>query len=80
MLIEHHTKYMWDFPLSYLYVSITMHNHLPLAPCSQSLARPLHSCRKVGHIYFNLCGPMNFHFANENKCTKNCVDDYTGMC
>jgi len=23
---------------------------------------------------------MNFHYANENKCTKNCVDDYIGMC
>ena len=23
---------------------------------------------------------MNFHYANESKCTKNYVDDYIGMC
>ena len=23
---------------------------------------------------------MHFPYANENKCIKNCVDDYTGMC
>jgi len=80
MLIEHHTKYMWDFPLSYLYVSITIHNHLPLAPCSQSLARPLHTCRKFRHIYFGLCGPMHFNYDNEDKCTKYYVHDYTRMC
>ena len=70
MLIEYPTKYMWDFPLSYLYGSIAMHNHL-------RLAKPLHSCRKFGDIYFGLCGPMNFHYDNENKCTKHYVDDCT---
>ena len=80
MLFEYPTKYMWDFPLSYLYGSITMHNHFPLAPCSQSLARPLHSCRKFGHTYFGLCGPMDFSYDNENKCMKYYVHDYTGMC
>ena len=80
MLIEYRTKYMWDFRLSCLYGFIAMHNHLPFAPCSQSLARALHSCRRFGHIYFGLCGPMNFSYDNENKCTKYYVDYYTGMC
>jgi len=80
MLIKYHTEYIWVFSLFYLYESIAMHSHLPLARCSQSLARALHSCRRFGHIYFGLCGPMNFNYDNENKCTKYYVDDYTGMC
>lgn len=56
-----------------------MHNPLSFSPCSQSLARPFHSCRKFRHIYFGLCGPMHFNYDNENKCTEYNVDDYTRM-
>ena len=54
-----------------------MHNPLPLSPCSKSLARLFHSCRKFGDIYFGLCGPKHFHYDNESKCTKHYVDDCT---
>jgi transposase InsO family protein len=38
------------------------------------------TCRKIGLIHFDLCGPMPIPFVNGNRYIMYFIDDYTRMC